>query len=133
MRKAFLLGAGLGTRLKPLTDSLPKPLIPYANRPLITHVMDHCIAAGITDFAINTHHLAEAWHAAFPDGTYRGASLTFFHVARNNTSQAAAAGPSKRTWVSRHTASPPDLRDHISPRFIPPVKATLPSTIRFLR
>ena len=79
MRKAFLLGAGLGTRLKPLTDTLPKPLIPFANRPLITHVMDHCIAAGITDFAINTHHLAEAWDRAFPDGTYRGASLSFFH------------------------------------------------------
>jgi len=79
MRKAFLLGAGLGTRLKPLTDALPKPLIPFANRPLITHVMDHCIAAGITDFAINTHHLADAWETAFPDATYRGASLTFFH------------------------------------------------------
>lgn len=79
MRKAFLLGAGLGTRLQPLTNTLPKPLIPFANRPLITHVLDHCIAAGITDFAINTHHLHEAWGKAFPDGTYRGATLTFFH------------------------------------------------------
>lgn len=79
MRKAFLLGAGLGTRLQPLTHTLPKPLIPFANRPLITHALDHCLAAGITDFAINTHHLHEAWSAAFPDGTYRGAKLTFFH------------------------------------------------------
>jgi len=79
MRKAFLLGAGLGTRLQPLTHTLPKPLIPFGNRPLITHALDHCLAAGITDFAINTHHLHEAWHEAFPDGTYRGAKLTFFH------------------------------------------------------
>ncbi|MFT6180469.1 MAG: NDP-sugar pyrophosphorylase family protein [Akkermansiaceae bacterium] len=79
MRKAFLLGAGLGTRLQPLTHTLPKPLIPFANRPLITHALDHCLAAGITDFAINTHHLHEAWAEAFPDGTYRGAKLTFFH------------------------------------------------------
>ncbi|MFT6863185.1 MAG: mannose-1-phosphate guanylyltransferase [Akkermansiaceae bacterium] len=79
MRKAFLLGAGLGTRLQPLTHTLPKPLIPFANRPLVTHALDHCLAAGITDFAINTHHLHEAWHEAFPDGTYRGAKLTFFH------------------------------------------------------
>ena len=79
MHKAFLLGAGLGTRLRPLTDSLPKPLIPFKNRPLVTHIMDHCLEAGITDFAINTHHLPEAWHEAFPDKTYRGASLTFFH------------------------------------------------------
>lgn len=81
MRKAFLLGAGLGTRLQPLTKTLPKPLIPFANRPLITHVLDHCIGAGITDFAINTHHLHETWGKFFPDGHYRGAKLTFFHEA----------------------------------------------------
>lgn len=79
MRKAFLLGAGLGTRLQPLTKSLPKPLIPFANRPMITHVLDHCIQAGITDFAINTHHLHESWHEIFPDGKYQDANLTFFH------------------------------------------------------
>jgi mannose-1-phosphate guanylyltransferase len=79
MRKAFLLGAGLGTRLKPLTDTLPKPLIPLENRPLVTHAMDHLIEAGITDIAINTHHLPDTWTAAFPDGTYRGASLSFFY------------------------------------------------------
>ncbi len=79
MKKAFLLGAGLGTRLQPMTNTLPKPLIPFANRPLITHVMDHCLAAGITDFAINTHHLPDTWNDIFPDGTYRGAELTFFH------------------------------------------------------
>jgi NDP-sugar pyrophosphorylase family protein len=79
MRKAFLLGAGLGTRLQPLTETLPKPLIPFANRPLITHALDHCLQAGITDFAINTHHLHETWDRFFPDGKYRGANLTFFH------------------------------------------------------
>ena len=79
MRKAFLLGAGLGTRLKPLTDTLPKPLIPLENRPLITHAMDHLIDAGITDIAINTHHLPETWATAFPDATYRGAKLAFFY------------------------------------------------------
>jgi NDP-sugar pyrophosphorylase family protein len=79
MRKAFLLGAGLGTRLQPLTETLPKPLIPFANRPLITHALDHCLQAGITDFAINTHHLHETWDRFFPNGKYRGANLTFFH------------------------------------------------------
>ena len=79
MRKAFLLGAGLGTRLQPLTKTLPKPLIPFANRPLITHALDHCLQAGITDFAINTHHLHETWDRFFPNGKYRGANLTFFH------------------------------------------------------
>lgn len=79
MRKAFLLGAGLGTRLKPLTDTLPKPLIPVENRPLITHAMDRLIEAGITDIAINTHHLPETWDVAFPEKKYRDADLTFFY------------------------------------------------------
>ncbi|WP_367871149.1 sugar phosphate nucleotidyltransferase [Luteolibacter sp. Populi] len=61
IRKAFLPGAGLGTRLRPLTDLLPKPLVPLFHRPLIEWAMDSCLAAGITDFAINTHHLPEKW------------------------------------------------------------------------
>ncbi|MCH2064316.1 MAG: NTP transferase domain-containing protein [Roseibacillus sp.] len=79
IRKAFLLGAGLGTRLRPLTNILPKPLIPVFHRPLIEYALDHCLAAGIEEFAINTHHLPEKWEDAFPNGSYRGASLTFFH------------------------------------------------------
>ena len=61
IRKAFLPGAGLGTRLRPLTDLLPKPLVPLFHRPLIEWAMDSCRASGITEFAINTHHLAERW------------------------------------------------------------------------
>lgn len=61
IRKAFLPGAGLGTRLRPLTDQLPKPLVPLFHRPLIEWAMDSCRAAGIAEFAINTHHLKERW------------------------------------------------------------------------
>ncbi|NNM28852.1 MAG: NTP transferase domain-containing protein [Akkermansiaceae bacterium] len=79
MRKAFLLGAGLGTRLRPLTQVLPKPLIPVFHRPLISYALDHCRAAGILDFAINTHHLPEKWEDAFPGAGYQGDRLRFFH------------------------------------------------------
>lgn len=79
MNKAFVLGAGLGTRLKLLTDQLPKPLIPVFHRPLITYAFDHLMGAGIKEFIINTHHLPQGYAAAFPDGTYRGAPLTFRH------------------------------------------------------
>jgi mannose-1-phosphate guanylyltransferase len=61
IRKAFLPGAGLGTRLKPLTDLLPKPLVPLFHRPLIEWAMRSCRDAGISEFAINTHHLPERW------------------------------------------------------------------------
>jgi mannose-1-phosphate guanylyltransferase len=73
--QAFLLGAGLGTRLRPLTDRLPKPLVPLFHRPLAAWAMDACREAGISRFAINTHHLPEAW-----DGFAGGESgVSLFH------------------------------------------------------
>ncbi|MEN9974827.1 MAG: hypothetical protein RLZZ282_833 [Verrucomicrobiota bacterium] len=61
VQHAFILGAGLGTRLRPLTDHLPKPLVPLFHRPLAAWAMDSCVAAGIRHFAVNTHHLPETW------------------------------------------------------------------------
>jgi mannose-1-phosphate guanylyltransferase/mannose-1-phosphate guanylyltransferase/phosphomannomutase len=75
--QAFILGAGLGTRLKALTESLPKPLIPVYQKPLITYAFDHLIEVGIDQFMINTHHCPDEYTTAFPDSTYRGASLAF--------------------------------------------------------
>ena len=77
MQTAFVLGAGLGERLRPLTDQLPKPLIPVFHRPLITYAFDHLMAAGISDFVVNTHHLPAEYDRAFPTGTYRGARISF--------------------------------------------------------
>lgn len=71
VRQAFLPAAGYGRRLRPLTDTTPKPLLPVAGRPLVHHVMDRCLEAGILRFVVNTHHLAEAFPAAFPGGAYR--------------------------------------------------------------
>lgn len=78
-KTAFLLGAGLGTRLRPLTDSCPKPLLSIAGRPIITHAMDHLLGIGIDRFIVNTHHCPEAYSTAFPDGLWRGISITFRH------------------------------------------------------
>ncbi len=75
MTQAFILGAGLGTRLRPLTDRLPKPLVPLFHQPLAAWAMDACNRAGIRRFAINTHHLPEAWND-FKNG---GRDVTFFH------------------------------------------------------
>ena len=62
MNQAFILGAGLGNRLRPLTDRLPKPLVPLFHRPLVEWAMAACEQAGIDRFAINTHHLPQAWN-----------------------------------------------------------------------
>lgn len=61
IRKAFMLGAGLGTRLRPLTDRLPKPLVPLFHRPLVEWGMMACRDLGVSEFAINIHHLPAAW------------------------------------------------------------------------
>ncbi len=56
--KAMIFAAGLGTRLRPLTDSMPKALIPVAGIPMLERVIRHMIDAGFTDITINVHHFA---------------------------------------------------------------------------
>jgi mannose-1-phosphate guanylyltransferase len=58
--KAFLLAAGNGTRLRPLTDGVPKCLLPIQGVPLLEIWLNNCKAAGITDVLVNTHAQAEA-------------------------------------------------------------------------
>ena len=79
IRTAFVLGAGLGTRLKSLTARRPKPLIPVVNRPLISHAFDHLLGAGVERLVVNTHWRAEAYGTAFPDASHRGAPIAFRH------------------------------------------------------
>ena len=77
--QAFVLGAGLGKRLRPLTDDLPKPLIPIFQKPLITFALDHLCGLGVESFIINTHHLAAQFNRLFPDGSYAGRPLSLVH------------------------------------------------------
>ena len=83
IKTAFVLGAGLGTRLRPLTDERPKPLVPIFNKPLITFAFDHLIAAGITRFVVNTHHRPEAYSRWLGEANgcaeYRGYPVFFRH------------------------------------------------------
>ncbi len=78
-KTAFILGAGLGTRLRPLTERCPKPLLEIGGRPIITFVMDHLLGVGVDRFIVNTHHCAEAYLETFPDRQWRGAAVTFRH------------------------------------------------------
>ncbi len=79
IKTCFILGAGLGTRMRPLTKRLPKPLLPIGGRPLISYVMDHCLTVGVKRFIVNTHHLAAAYEAAFPDHSWKGIPVIFRH------------------------------------------------------
>lgn len=77
---AFVLAAGLGTRLAPLTDLLPKPLVPVFHKPLLTFALDSLLAAGVGKLSLNTHHLPGAFAEAFgEESSYRNHPLHLFH------------------------------------------------------
>ncbi|MEO6871406.1 MAG: sugar phosphate nucleotidyltransferase [Chthoniobacterales bacterium] len=82
IEQAFVLGAGLGARLRPLTDQLPKPLVPVFGKPLITFALDHLAKAGVRSFVINTHHLPEQFEQVFTGGTYHELPVRLLHEPR---------------------------------------------------
>lgn len=57
--KAMIFAAGLGTRLKPLTDTMPKALVPLCGKPLIYHVMRKLVSSGFDEIVVNVHHFAD--------------------------------------------------------------------------
>ena len=57
--KAMIFAAGLGTRLKPITDTMPKALVPVCGQPLLYHVITKLVAAGYDDLVVNVHHFPD--------------------------------------------------------------------------
>jgi mannose-1-phosphate guanylyltransferase len=64
MARVMVLSAGLGTRLRPLSDELPKPLVPVGDQPILGHVLAWLRAHGFARAVVNTHHLPEAFASA---------------------------------------------------------------------
>jgi N-acetyl-alpha-D-muramate 1-phosphate uridylyltransferase len=58
-RTAMILAAGLGTRMQPLTDKMPKPLVPVRGKPLLDHVLERLADAGVARAVINVHYLPD--------------------------------------------------------------------------
>ncbi len=77
----MLLAAGLGTRLHPLTEHRPKPIVPLANRPLAGFAMEHLVRAGVTSIVANTHPMPELVENTLRAHLPQGAELTFSREA----------------------------------------------------
>ena len=77
--EAMILAAGAGTRLRPLTDRLPKALVPVRGRPLLAHVLDRLVAAGATRIIVNTCHHAEQIAAFVDRHTPPGVAIALSH------------------------------------------------------
>lgn len=73
----MILAAGRGERMRPLTDRVPKPLLPVAGRPLIVHHLLALAAAGITDIVINHAHLGDRIEQQLGDGRAYGVALRY--------------------------------------------------------
>ena len=70
--KAFILAAGAGTRLRPLTDTCPKPMLPIAGKPLLERTLTWLGRYGITEAALNLYHL--------PHVVREGLGLSLIHI-----------------------------------------------------
>lgn len=75
--KAMILAAGLGTRMRPLTDKTPKPLLPVAGKSLIQHHIERLVAAGITELVINHAYLGAQIESFLGDGSLYGAKINY--------------------------------------------------------
>jgi mannose-1-phosphate guanylyltransferase len=75
--RGMLLCAGLGTRLRPLTERLPKPLVPVLNRPMLLYNLTLLREAGVTELVVNLHHLGRLVREALGDGSALGMAIRY--------------------------------------------------------
>ncbi|HEY5594126.1 MAG TPA: NDP-sugar synthase [Nitrospiria bacterium] len=80
--KAMILAAGLGTRLRPLTDNIPKPLLPLEERPLIEYTLLLLRKYGLTDVIINLHYQGEKIMQTLGDGSRWGMKIRYSEEPR---------------------------------------------------
>ncbi|HBI3713373.1 nucleotidyltransferase family protein [Vibrio parahaemolyticus] len=75
----FIMAGGFGTRLRPLTDNCPKPMLKVGDKPILETVIKSFIRAGFNNFYISTHYMPEQIHHHFGDGTDLGVSISYVH------------------------------------------------------
>jgi MurNAc alpha-1-phosphate uridylyltransferase len=82
MRSALILAAGRGERMRPLTDSIPKPLLRVGGKPIIEWQVERLALAGFTDLVVNHSHLGQQIERELGDGRRMGVRIRYSHEAR---------------------------------------------------
>ena len=77
MMKAMILAAGRGTRVRPLTETLPKPMIPIIHKPVMEMLVDHLSSHGFKQIMVNTSYLAPQIESYFRDGHRFGVRMAY--------------------------------------------------------
>lgn len=75
--KAFVMAAGAGTRLRPLTYAIPKPMVPVVNKPVIYYTMENLARHGIYNAVLNLHHYPAMIRKYFKDGSHLGMNISY--------------------------------------------------------
>ena len=78
-KRAMLLAAGAGTRLRPLTYETPKPMVPVVNRPVIHHVLDNLLKHGVEEVMVNVHSMPEQVRGYCGDGSRWSLKISYSH------------------------------------------------------
>src|SRR2546423_6116590 len=77
--RAMILAAGLGTRLRPITRQIPKPMVPVVNKPVMEHIARLLAAHGFNEVVANLHWFPQVIRERFGDGSGVGLSLSYSH------------------------------------------------------
>ena len=75
----FIMAGGFGTRLRPLTDNCPKPMLRVGDKPMLEHLINQFRVLGFYDFYISTHYMPEVIHTHFGNGSEWDINITYIH------------------------------------------------------
>ena len=117
--KAFLLAAGIGSRLRPITDTIPKCMLVIDDRPLLDIWLDAFDRAGVDEVLVNLHHLPEVVTTTSPHAP--GRLWSVFHSSRNCSAAPVRSAPTDngstaktRSWRVTRTILPTLIWGHLS-------------------
>src|SRR2546430_1738123 len=131
--KAVVMAGGEGSRLRPLTSNMPKPLVPVAGRPIMEHILPHLRRHQLRDVVATVQYLGASIRNYFGDGSEQGVALSY-SVEDSPLGTAGSGGLARpnptQPFVVISARSPTDIAPGAAPPFPPHPKATAPPVFK---